>query len=106
MVLYQRVVILHVALKVVIPIFFLAEIDSVVTADSKRNVNQWPQGEYYWPEYFVSKWFREKRKEEVPVFMFERLENKMYFGSLIDWLFYEELVLNLFENLINHSSMI
>jgi hypothetical protein len=67
-----------------------------VTADSKRNVNQWPQGEYYWPEYFVSKWFREKRKEEVPVFMFERTgvePLRKSYQSLVDDLKIDTIIL-------------
>jgi len=43
-----------------------------VTADCRRLETGWtPDAEYYWPEFFLSKWFREHEKEEVPVLTFE-----------------------------------
>jgi len=44
-----------------------------VTSRSRRSSKGWgPEQEHYWPEYFVSKWFLEKEKCEVPVYTFER----------------------------------
>jgi len=52
-----------------------------VTADSKRNRSDWPQNEYYFPEYFVSNWFRKELKREVPVYTLERTGVKTLLGD-------------------------
>jgi len=42
-----------------------------VTADSKRKGHSWNiKREDYWPELFVSRWFKEKENRDVPVYMF------------------------------------